>query len=172
MERPLPKATLKVAFSMLIFKKMRNATLTILIKDGKILLAMKKRGFGQGKWNGTGGKVKDGEEIMEAAVRETEEEIGIKAIDLEKVAKLDFHFPYKKEWDQSVHVFLIKSWEGDPTESEEMMPKWFNLKEIPYNDMWDDDKFWLPQVISGKKLEAKFTFKEGEEIIDKNIKLI
>lgn len=32
-----------------------------------VLLGMKKRGFGAGKWNGFGGKVQPGETIEEAA---------------------------------------------------------------------------------------------------------
>ena len=36
---------------------MKQATLCLLVKDNEILLAMKKRGFGVGKWNGVGGKI-------------------------------------------------------------------------------------------------------------------
>ena len=52
---------------------MKQATLCPLIKDDQILLAMKKRGFGVGKWNGVGGKVEKGEEIIDAAIREIKE---------------------------------------------------------------------------------------------------
>ena len=145
-------------------------------QDGKeLLLAMKKRGFGKGKWNGVGGK-EDPEKgdinIVKAAMRETKEEIGVKIKKMEKVAVLSFYYPYKKEWDQDVHVFLVRDWQGEPIESEEMLPKWFKINDIPYNEMWDDDKHWLPQVLEGKKLKAKFTFAPGEKIISQNIKLI
>lgn len=54
---------------------MRNCTLVVLFNDkNQILLCMKKRGFGVGKWNGAGGKVDAGETILRAAVRELEEE--------------------------------------------------------------------------------------------------
>ncbi len=156
---------------------MRQATLCLLIKGDKkeILLAMKKRGFGIGKWNGVGGKIdfkKGDKNIIEAAIRETQEEIGVKAKDLEKVAVLNFYFPYNKNWDQTVHVFLVKNWEGEPRESEEMLPKWFEIKELPFKEMWDDDKFWLPKVLGGKKLKAKFIFKEGEKISRKDVKIV
>jgi 8-oxo-dGTP pyrophosphatase MutT (NUDIX family) len=163
---------------------MRQATLCLLIKenqkDKEILLAMKKRGFGKGRWNGVGGKVdseKGDTSVIAAAIRETQEEIGVKIKNLEKVALLDFRFPYipenkRKEWDQEVHVFLSKDWEGEPIETEEMAPKWFKLADIPFEEMWDDDKFWLPHVIEGKKLEAKFVFKEGEIINKQNVKII
>lgn len=57
-------------------------------------------------------------------------------------------------------------------ESEEMSPKWFKIEEIPFREMWDDDKFWLPQVLNGKKLKAKFVFKEGEKIAEKYVKIV
>ncbi len=136
---------------------------------------MKKRGFGVGKWNGVGGKLdsrKGDKNIVEAAVRETEEEIGVKVKELERVAVLNFYFPYNRAWDQNVHVFLVKDWEGEPKETEEMMPKWFKTEEIPFGKMWDDDKFWLPKVLGGKKVKGKFVFKEGEKVSEKNVKIV
>jgi 8-oxo-dGTP pyrophosphatase MutT (NUDIX family) len=62
----------------------RILTLCIIHKNSKILLGMKKRGFGAGFWNGFGGKVKEGESIEEAAKRETKEEIGVVPLDLKK----------------------------------------------------------------------------------------
>ena len=135
--------------------------------DNEILLAMKKRGFGMGKWNGVGGKPdleKGDKTIIDTAIRETEEEIGVKPSNLKKVALLRFRFPYEENWNQDVYVFLTNNWEGELKESEEMLPKWFKTSEIPYQEMWDDDKFWLPHILAGKKLEADFIFKEGEKI--------
>ena len=151
---------------------MKQATLCLLIKDDRILLAMKKRGFGMGKWNGVGGKVKEGEEIVNAMIRETKEEIGIDVVNPEKFGIFHFVFPYKPEWDQDVHLFVAKEWRGEPVESEEMMPKWFSVNEIPYDKMWDDDKIWLPHILNGEKIEADFVFGEGEKIIEHKIKLL
>ena len=140
---------------------------------------MKKRGFGMGKWNGVGGKVKEDEKIIDAAIRETKEEIGVdigKSLpagrQAEKVGILHFMFPYKSDWNQDVHLFLAKDWAGTPKESEEMAPKWFKFDEIPYGQMWDDDKFWLPRVLKGEKIEADFIFKEGEKIERHKIKIL
>ena len=152
---------------------MKNATLCLIVQNNEILLAMKKRGFGIGKWNGVGGKVdKEDGSVIQAAVREIKEEIGIDADKLEKVAFLRFRFPYKEDWNQDVHVFLIKKWQGQPQESEEMLPKWFKTSDIPYQKMWDDDKFWLPLILEGKKIDADFIFKEGEIIDKKDVKIV
>jgi len=160
---------------------MKQATLCFLIRENRgnreLLLAMKKRGFGQGKWNGIGGKLdfnKRDKNIFDTATREMKEEIGVKIKDMERVAILNFHYPYltnsEKEWP--VHVFLVKDWEGEPKESEEMKPKWFKIKKIPFNKMWPDDKFWLPKILKGEKLKAEFSFKSGELIDSYEIKTI
>lgn len=158
---------------------MKQATLCLLVKenqkDKEVLLAMKKRGFGVGKWNGVGGKLdlgKGDKNIIDTAIRETKEEVGVIVGGLEKVAVLSFYFPYKKEWDQDVHVFLAKNWEGEPIESEEMFPKWFKVNKIPLDEMWDDDKYWLHHVLEGKKLKADFIFKKGEVVTKQNIKFV
>ena len=161
---------------------MRQVSLVLLIKENqkkkKILLAMKKRGFGKGRWNGVGGKIdleKGDKGVLCSAIRETEEEIGVKIKDPERVAVMNFHFPEvpkEKDFDQQVHVFLVKDWTGEPKETEEMTPKWFNLDKIPFDQMWYDDKHWLPHVLEEKKLKAKFVFDKEEKIADQNIEII
>ena len=149
---------------------MRDATLCFLLKDNQILLAMKKRGFGAGRWNGVGGKLLPGEIIAEAAVRETVEEIGIKtrSESLEKVAALSFFFPEaRKDWNQKVHVYFIRDWEGEPTESEEMRPAWYTHDTIPFSEMWPDDIHWLPRVLLGEKIEAEFYFTDDGNSFDR-----
>ena len=53
----------------------KQLTLVAVLKENNILLGMKKRGFGEGRWNGFGGKVETGETIEEGAKRELKEEI-------------------------------------------------------------------------------------------------
>ena len=147
---------------------MRPTTLCFAIKDDKILLAMKKRGFGAGRFNGYGGKVQEGETIEAAALREMKEEVGLAAenSNLNKVGQIKFFFKDKEGWDQEMHVFLVKDWQGESQESEEMKPQWFNIKEIPFDSMWPDDKHWLPAVLAGKKIEGHFNFINGGSNID------
>ncbi len=52
---------------------MITTNLVFILRGDEVLLAMKKRGLGTGKWNGPGGKVKGKETPEEAAIRETEE---------------------------------------------------------------------------------------------------
>jgi 8-oxo-dGTP pyrophosphatase MutT (NUDIX family) len=135
-------------------------TLCLIVREGEILLAMKKRGFGAGKWNGYGGKLLVGESLEQAAIRETKEEInvGVGEKDLKKVAILNFYYSANPHWDCEVHIFLIQRFQGNPKESEEMQPQWFKFNEIPFEQMWADDKHWLPKVLAGKVLEGEFYF--------------
>lgn len=148
---------------------MQQATLLFLLKDNQILLAMKKRGFGQGRWNGVGGKPKENEDILETAIRETQEEIGVIPKNISHVATLDFYFQNKSEWNQQVSVFITNEWEGDPSESDEMKPQWFETTNLPFNSMWPNDTFWVPLIISGKKIQAEFTLGDGDMVLDKKI---
>jgi len=149
--------------------KMHDATLCYILGNGKVLLGMKKRGFGEGKWNGYGGKVRD-ETIEECVIRETFEETGIKILKLEKVGMFEFYFtnaPKGKSWDQVVHVYISREgeWTGEPKETEEMYPKWFPINEIPLKDMWSGDVYWLLKVLEGEKLKGSFVFGEDNNSV-------
>jgi 8-oxo-dGTP diphosphatase len=137
---------------------MQDVNLCFLHYDNFILLGYKKRGFGAEKYNGIGGKLEPGETIKQAAIRELYEEIGVKCtIDqLDKSAELIFQFPGKPEWNQRVHVFLVKEWEGEPIDSDEMKPEWFKKDNLPYCSMWPDDPLWLPHVLANKKVKGFF----------------
>ncbi|MFA6094830.1 MAG: 8-oxo-dGTP diphosphatase [Candidatus Paceibacterota bacterium] len=144
---------------------MRKVTLIFLRRGNEILLAMKKRRFGAGKWNGVGGKCEGEETLTQAAVREAREEIGVglQEKDLELVGDIKFYFPNKEDWNQEVFVYVARKWAGEIVESEEMKPEWFNIENIPYESMWADDPLWLPQVLVGKKIQGDVYFGiEGE----------
>ena len=144
---------------------MKQLTLLILIKENQILLAMKKRGFGVGKWNGIGGKQAENETIEETCVRECWEEINVKPKNLSSVGILNFYLNNQKTIDQKVFVYVAKTWEGEPSESEEMAPRWFKIDEIPYQNMWQDDIHWLPLVLNGKYVEGDFWFDDKDQLL-------
>lgn len=149
---------------------MKQLTLLFLIRDNSVLLAMKKRGFGAGRWNGVGGKLIAGETIEQALVRECQEEIGVTPIQYEKAAEIIFHEQHNGERNTlQVHVFLSRQWKGKPKETEEMAPQWFKIASLPFHDMWPDDRYWLPQVLAGKKLHAEFELDINDSIISKKV---
>ncbi len=152
-----------------ITQPLRQSTLCFLVQDDEVLLAMKKRGFGNGKWNGVGGKPNQGESIDQTAIREANEEIEIELKNIEACAVLDFYFPNNPDWSQQVVVYLSSIWDGAPVETEEMKPAWFKKDSLPLTEMWPDDKFWLPQVLDGLKVKGEFVFGEDDTIIDYNL---
>ncbi len=148
--------------------KMKNenkiSTLCIPHVDGKVLLGRKKRDFGVKKWNGFGGKIEKNETIEECAIRELREEAGINAKKIEKVGHNTFEYQGKNEiWE--VHIFKILDFEGDLKESDETEPKWFLEKDIPFDEMWPDDMFWMPKFLKGEKFRGQFIFEGYEKII-------
>jgi 8-oxo-dGTP diphosphatase len=135
--------------------------------SGEVLLGLKKTGFGAGKYAGFGGRVEAGETIERAAVRELEEETGIRVspTDLYPIGHLTFLFPFKPGWSQIVYVFLVKTWQRDPKESDEMKPAWCKMNKIPFESMWDDASYWLPLILKGKRIRASFVYKEDNETV-------
>ncbi len=132
-------------------------TLILVLREQEILLGFKKRGFGKNLWNGFGGKIEAGETIEEAAQREFFEETGASINDIEKFAISEFRFKDSGEILE-VHIYKATNISGEIQESEEMIPKWFPLAEIPYDKMWPDDKYWLPLFLENKKIIANFLF--------------
>ena len=143
-------------------------TLCIVHKHPKILLGMKKRGFGAGRWNGFGGKIAGKETVEEAAKREVLEEVGIGVDHLEKVGIIEFEFKDSPEIFE-VHIFRSEIFSGEPKESEEMKPQWFGVEEIPFKEMWPDDIHWMPPFLGGKKFRGKFLFGKADVILSKEL---
>jgi 8-oxo-dGTP pyrophosphatase MutT (NUDIX family) len=148
---------------------MKRATICFLVAEDprRILLGLKKRGFGKGKFNGFGGKIADGEDVRDAAVREIREECGLEVApaDLIPAGRLVFFFPSRPEFDHDVSVFRAVRWRGALCESDEMRPEWFRIEEVPYDRMWQDDGHWLPLVLAGASVEAEFTFADDNETV-------
>jgi len=132
-------------------------TLAMVLEEDRVLLGMKKRGFGAGRWNGFGGKVEEGETVKEAAQRELYEEVSLTAADLHEAGVLEFSFADREDVLE-VHIFRVDSYTGVPVETEEMRPAWFLVDEIPFNDMWADDVYWLPYLLKGKRFAGSFHF--------------
>lgn len=136
----------------------KHLTLCIVHQHPRLLLGMKKRGFGAGRWNGFGGKVAESESIEAAARRELLEECGIEASYMEKAGILHFDFQDDPSRALEVHVFRVIDFSGEPTETEEMRPQWFHFDEIPFKEMWRDDIYWMPLFLKQKKFRGRFLF--------------
>ncbi|XP_012276183.1 7,8-dihydro-8-oxoguanine triphosphatase-like [Orussus abietinus] len=146
----------------------RVYSLVFVREASRILLGLKKRGFGEGKWNGFGGKVEPNETVVEGAVRELKEECGLLANSLKYKGVLKFQFKEDPTLLE-VHVFDTYDVCGELTESDEMRPKWYNLQNIPFDKMWPDDAYWFPYMLRGELFKGYFLY-QGEKILEQDIK--
>lgn len=143
-----------------------HATLMFIVKDGRILLIEKKRGLGAGKINGPGGKIDPGETALQAVIRETQEELCITPHTPRKLGEL--RFVMSDCPDILCHVYRSDDFTGTPTETDEAVPVWTGLAEIPYHRMWEDDRHWLPLLLDEQTFIGKFIF-EGETMLWKEL---
>lgn len=140
-----------------------RANLCFIVQKGRILLIRKKRGLGAGKINGPGGRIEPGETPVEAAVRETREELCVTPLDPEMRGEL--HFQFADGYSLYCVVFVATEFTGTPTETDEAEPLWHPVDGIPFDEMWADDSHWLPGVIEGQRFRGFFEF-DGEQLLD------
>ncbi len=144
----------------------QRANLLFIVRAEQILLIRKKRGFGMGKINGPGGKVDPGETALQSALRETHEELGIHPLGATQHGEL--HFQFRDGYSLYCAVFLAHDFKGEPHETDEAIPLWTSLTAIPYDEMWADDRHWLPLLIRGAHFTGHFEF-DGQELLSREI---
>lgn len=146
-------------------------TLVYFQRGGRILLGKKKRGLGVGRYNGFGGKPIALENPVMTAIREAQEEVGVTPLALAHVANLRFRSKtYAPLKDLYVYVFTSARFNGEPSETDEMTPRWFERGSIPYDLMWPDDPHWLRPVLKGKFVVGEFWFDEKETMTTVDVK--
>lgn len=144
---------------------MFEATLCFLLDGEQVLLIEKKRGAGAGLYNAPGGKLEAGETPRESATREVREEIHVAVHSLDKTAELRFILgedPFSK-----VHVFRTTEFEGSPQPTDEATPVWFHRTDLPFDDMWAGDQYWIPRILAGESIKGTVWFDAtGDSVID------
>ncbi|KAG2379326.1 hypothetical protein C9374_007465 [Naegleria lovaniensis] len=159
-------------------KKIKPLTLVFIQQHDKkrLLLGLKKRGFGHLKYNGFGGKVEEQDNsIMHAAQRELLEECGIHATHLIKRGLILFEFDPQYETSVlEVHVYSSSDYTGEISESEEMKPEWFDYDTIPFEKMWADDAVWFHLLLEGPetKFRGHFFFSDFSTIVDHHLERV
>lgn len=144
-------------------------TLCIIQKDDEILLGMKKRGFGMGKWNGFGGKVEKGETLDEAMQREVFKETGLTVEESKLVGVLECLWVDAPRDVHEIHIFAARHFTGTITETEEMRPKWFQKTALPYTKMWQGDVLWLPLLLKDTSFTGKVVFDAKNTVVEYEI---
>jgi 8-oxo-dGTP diphosphatase len=143
-----------------------RATLLFVVRDGRVLLIHKKRGLGAGKINGPGGRIEPGERPVDAAVREVEEEVLVTPTGVEPAGELFFQFA--DGFSIHGHVFRAGGCIGEPAETSEATPLWFEVDALPYERMWEDDRYWMPLMIGRIPFRGYFIF-DGDKMLDHRV---
>ena len=146
----------------------QRATLVFVIRDGQVLLIRKKKGLGAGKINAPGGRIGPGETPAEGAVREAQEELHVTPTGVRRGGELRLQFV--DGLSLHVHVFTATGCEGSPQETDEAVPIWAPVEAIPYNEMWEDDRHWVPLMLSGRTFNGRFIF-DGDRMLDHELRV-
>lgn len=146
-----------------------TATLTFIVQDGRILLMRKKRGLGAGKINGPGGRLEPGESVLECAIREVQEELCITPVNPQFCGESLFQFV--DGYSIHVHTYMASEFTGTPQETEEAIPFWFALDQIPYGEMWADDILWLPEMLKGNRFKGRYLF-DNDLMVDYQLEIV
>jgi 8-oxo-dGTP diphosphatase len=154
-------------------------TLCFLLRDApsgstEVLLGLKRTGFGTGKIVGLGGHVEAGESDAEAVCREVWEEAGIVVLqeDLSDAGAVEFVFPAKPEWNMNTRLFTARRWQGEPSESPEITPEWFDTRSLPVERMWQDADHWLPVVLEGGTVDIVVTLNPDNETVASSVSIL
>lgn len=145
------------------------ATLLFVLRGEEILLIRKKRGLGQGLINGPGGRLDPGETPEQAAVREVREELCIEV--RAPSWRGEHRFQFRDGYALHVHVYTSDDFSGEPTETDEALPLWVRRDAMPYDEMWADDRHWLPLMLDGRRFSGRYIF-DGQDMIDMRIECL
>lgn len=152
-----------------------DAVVCYIVRGGKVLLGVRKKtstGLGRGKIAGIGGKLEEGETVEAALVREVQEETGLTLEAWEGRGEVRFIWTHNPAWNMKVSVFVANKWIGEPTESPDIRPNWYGLSELPLEEMWEDNSYWVTPVLEGKTVIAAFLLGKDSEVIDYGMETI
>lgn len=146
-----------------------RAVLCFIVQQGRILLIEKKRGLGAGKVNGPGGRIEAGETRLQAALRETEEEVGVVPLEVRESGVLSFQFT--DGYALHCTVFRAEGYSGEFRETEEAKPFWSDLDSIPFDRMWADDIYWMEHLLAGRFFEGFFAF-DQDRMLSQEVRVL
>ena len=166
---PRPPARRVADIDWTSWRAVDDCTLVFVIRNGRILLIHKKRGLGAGKINGPGGRREPGESFDDCAVREVREELGVTPRDVVKVG--EHRFQFVDGYSTFVYVYRASGLDGEPVETDEAAPLWVEVDRIPFDEMWEDDRYWLPLVVAGRRFAGQWIF-DGNRMLDYRLDVV
>jgi 8-oxo-dGTP diphosphatase len=65
----------------------------------------------------------------------------------------------------STRLFVTERWAGEPSESAEIRPEWFDVGSLPVERMWQDAAHWLPLALEGSVLRLTVILNHDNETV-------
>lgn len=145
----------------------RSTLVYFFNKEWQILLIKNKWWVSKWRWNWVWGKHEKWEDGFDCAIRETKEEVNIdvKRDDLVRLWSIYHIFEDEKMWTREAEIF-VWSYDGEVEENDIQVPKWFDVEDIPYDQMWEDDKYWYHEMIKKKEISYKIYFDKNEKVVN------
>ena len=148
------------------------AVVAFLVKDDQVLLIERKKvtlNLGKNLISGVGGKIGDSEPFKnesadEALVRELNEELELTPTKYTRVGNVKFVWETEPTWNMDVAIYIVKKWNGVPKETEVAKPEWYKITHLPQNQMWEDNKYWVPKILNGENVNAIFYYGADKKV--------
>lgn len=145
----------------------KEIALCHVIKNGTLLLIKTEEGLNKGKWNAPSAEILQGERPDKSAIKNVYQQTGLYVSKITDNGLIRLFLNGKTTYDYRIHVFSTKIFSGDLKPNIQGEAKWFSTTDLPYYEMWADDKYWINLVLQGKKFDADFFFDEKNEKIVK-----
>jgi 8-oxo-dGTP diphosphatase len=120
-----------------------------------------------GKYNGLGGKVEPGEDVVSGLCREIEEEAGIRCENVELAGTISWPGFGKSGEDWFGFIFRILQYSGIPHDSNlEGALEWIEVKRISSLPLWEGDRFFLPLIfdLTSPQFHGVMPYQNGQPI--------
>ena len=147
---------MKLATLCYVIDKKNNSTLMIYRNK-------KQNDYHEGKWNGLGGKLEQGESPEDCAIREIKEESGLTVKSVKMKGFITFPlFDGNDDW--YVFLFTADDFEGKLIDSPEGHLEWIPNEKLTEINLWEGDRIFIPWLFEDKFFSAKFIYKNGRYI--------
>ena len=140
----------------------------IIRKKNKVLLIKRSehKTLWAGQYNGIGGHIERGEDVITSARREIKEETGLDVVNLSVSAIV--HIDIDEKVGVVMFVLVAQDFSGDLAPSPEGTLQWVELKEINRYPVVEDIKIILPRILNMKKgdpaLSIRYEYNENDDL--------
>lgn len=127
------------------FYQVLPVVVALIEKDNSVLLGKRARKPYHDKWDLPGGRVKPGEFLEDAIIREVKEETSLIISKLKLYQA--YHYPGNEGSPAIFLLYLVESFHGQKESTEELAEiEWVDRKEIPYLELTPWSKHFLTKI--------------------------